>query len=311
MDAFSQALGAPDRKPLISALSIRPPPLGWGTSPAVPGRSLAFSSIKCSAEKCYRDVEGTGLPEMSNASRDVIYPHGQDNLRMATREKLEIEKRAAANAAVEEIESGMIVGLGTGSTAAHAIEALAERCRGGLSVRTVATSLRTEAQARQAGLEIISFADLPHIDLCIDGVDEIDPDLKAIKGAGGAMLREKIVAQAAVRMVGICDSSKPVRDLSRGPLPLEVLPFARAFVIERIRQIGGHASLRKTRPSTEYLTDQANMVIDCAAPPNVHLVDFVNDLRRIPGVLADGLFVDEIDAIYIGQGTLAQRMERP
>jgi len=117
-------------------------------------------------------------------------------------------KRAAAEAAVTEIADGMILGLGTGSTAAHAIAALSVRVGAGLRVDTVATSLRTADAARAAGVRVLDFSDVAAIDLCIDGVDEIDPALRAIKGAGGAMLREKIVASSAARMIAIADSSK-------------------------------------------------------------------------------------------------------
>uniref|UniRef100_UPI003CEEF188 ribose 5-phosphate isomerase A n=1 Tax=Sphingomonas sp. DC1200-1 TaxID=2804660 RepID=UPI003CEEF188 len=140
----------------------------------------------------------------------------------------ESDKRLAALAAVEEVRAGMSVGLGTGSTAAFAIEALGERVRGGLAVQAVATSLATEAHARAVGIALI---DLPaRIDLTIDGADEIDGALRAIKGAGGAMLREKVVAAASARMLVIADGSKRVAAIGAAKIPVETLPFARNFV---------------------------------------------------------------------------------
>jgi ribose 5-phosphate isomerase A len=133
-------------------------------------------------------------------------------------------KRAAAIAAVAEVADGMLVGLGTGTTAAFAIEALGLRVREGLACRAVATSERTTGLARVAGIPLLDLTDIAEIDLCIDGVDEIDAGLRAIKGAGGAMLREKIVASAARRMVAIADQSKAVVNLGARPVPIELLP---------------------------------------------------------------------------------------
>ena len=150
---------------------------------------------------------------------------------MTTATSIATAKREAAEAAVAEIESGMLVGLGTGTTAAFAISALGRRIRKeGLRVTTVGTSLATEAAARAAGIAMLDFADVAHSDLVIDGADEIDSAFRAIKGGGGAMLREKIVAASATRMICIVDSGKTVETIGTRPLPIEVLPFARDFV---------------------------------------------------------------------------------
>lgn len=204
----------------------------------------------------------------------------------------------------------MIVGLGTGSTAAFAIAALGQRCREGLAIRAVATSQRTEAAARAEGISIIDFADVAAIDLCIDGVDEIDPDLRAIKGAGGALLREKIVAQAARRMVAICGGGKQVPKLGRGPLPIEVLPFAHTFVAARIADLGGAPVLRIGENGAPYRTDQDNVVLDCGLPQAGGIGAFVMELQHVAGVLGHGYFPDEIDALYVGQVDDVMRIER-
>ena len=219
-------------------------------------------------------------------------------------------KHAAALAAVAEVEPGMLVGLGTGTTAAHAIAALGERAAGGLKIETVATSERTAAAARAAGLTVLDFAAIATIDLCIDGVDEIDPQLRAIKGAGGAMLREKIVASSARRMIAIADGSKEVAQLGARPVPIEVLPFARRFVEERIAEMGAVPTLRMGAAGAAWRSDQGNMVLDCAfglvGEPAVRAAA----LSAIPGVLGHGLFVDEIDMLYLGAQTGVVQRDR-
>jgi ribose 5-phosphate isomerase A len=215
-------------------------------------------------------------------------------------------KRAAAEAAVAEIRAGMVVGLGTGSTAAFAIDALAAQVARGLSIRAVATSERTAAHARGAGISLLELDDLAAIDLCIDGVDEIDPSLRAIKGAGGAMLREKIVAGAAHRMIAIADASKAVDRLGARPVPVETLPLARAFVAARIAALGGTPVLRgDTR------TDQGNIILDCPFGTLADPAALAAQLSEIPGVLGHGIFVSEIDALYLGTADGVVRRERP
>ena len=205
------------------------------------------------------------------------------------------EKRHAAEAAVAEIEPGMIVGLGTGSTAAFAVAALARRVADGLVVDVVATSLATESAARAQGIAVRDFGDVVRIDLAIDGADEVDPQFRAIKGAGGAMLREKIVAAAADRMISIVDRGKMVEHLGIAhPLPIEVLPFARAFVVGKVEALGARATERKT------LSDQGNLLIDCAFAGIADPTALASSLSAIPGVLGHGLFLDEIDAVFIG-----------
>jgi len=220
------------------------------------------------------------------------------------------DKRLAAEAAAAEVEAGMLVGLGTGSTAAHAIAAIGARVREGLSIDAVATSIASAKLARQHGIELLDFEDVAALDLVIDGADELDPQLRAIKGAGGAMLREKIVAAAAKRMVVVADGSKRVARLGTAAVPVEVLPFARSFVAVALRGLGGEPVLRR-RGSDPYLTDQDNIVFDCAfglldAPEALAAA-----LAAIPGVLGHGLFLREVDAAYIAVDGRVERVERP
>ncbi len=215
----------------------------------------------------------------------------------------ESDKRLAALAAVAEVRAGMIVGLGTGSTAAFAIEVLGERVRAGLAVQAVATSLATEALARAAGIAII---DLPaRLDLTLDGADEIDDALHAIKGAGGAMLREKVVAAASTRMIVIADGSKRVAAIGAAKIPVEILPFAQDFVAGRLAELGGAPTLRAS-----FITDQGNPILDCHFPSTADHAALAAKIAAIPGALGHGLFLDEVDAAYIATDGVVTRLER-
>lgn len=215
------------------------------------------------------------------------------------------DKRLAAEAAVAEITSGMCVGLGTGSTAAHAIAALGRRVREGLRVTAVATSLATEAAARAAGIPIVAFADIAELDLAIDGTDEIDDRFHAIKGAGGAMLREKAVAAAARRMIVIADGTKRVAAIGTAPVPVEILPFARSFVVAALTTLGANVTLREG-----YVTDNGNAVADCRFAPFPDPDKLAAQIAAIPGALAHGLFLQEVDAAYIATDGVVTRLER-
>ena len=215
-----------------------------------------------------------------------------------------ISKRKAAEAAIAEVTDDMLVGLGTGSTAAFAISGLGRRIREeGLRITACGTSLATEAAARAVGIPFLAFDDIAAVDLCIDGADEIDSLLRAIKGGGGAMLREKIVASAATRMICIVDATKPVATLAL-PLPIEVLPFARAYIMAAIRALGGNPVQRPT------LSDQHNLLIDCDFGPILDPEALARTLDAIPGLLGHGLFLSEIDTLYIGDEAGVERRER-
>lgn len=215
------------------------------------------------------------------------------------------DKRAAALAAVAEVRPGMLLGLGTGSTAAFAIERIGVLVREGLDIRAVATSRRSEAAALAAGIPVVDFAGIAAVDLTIDGADEIDPGLVAIKGAGGAMLREKIVAAASRRMIVIADASKRVERIGRARLPVEILPFARAFVATRLAALGAAAAIRG-----DFRTDQGNLILDCKFSEMPDLVRLAAAISAIPGVLGHGLFLDEVDCAYIGDGGRVIRLDR-
>jgi ribose 5-phosphate isomerase A len=222
------------------------------------------------------------------------------------------DKKAAALAAADEVQTGMVVGLGTGSTAAFLIDALGRRLADGLKFRAVATSIASERQASGLGIPVLPFSEVANIDLAIDGADEIDPELRAIKGAGGAMLREKCVAAAAARMVVIADSSKKVSQLGTSmPVPCETLPFAQAFVGRALADLGARVVLR-TKDGAPYRTDQDNLILDCHFGPIADPAGLAASLSSIPGMLGHGLFVTEIAGFYCakdGSATFTRRNE--
>ncbi len=220
------------------------------------------------------------------------------------------EQRLAAERAVEEVRGGMLVGLGTGRTAACAVRALAVRVRDGLRVTATATSGATEALAASLGIVLVPFAGVARVDLTIDGADEIDPQLRAIKGGGGALVREKIIATASDRMIAIVDSSKPVAVLGRAKLPVEVLPFAAAFVERRLTEFGGRVELRTGAGGAVYATDQGNRIYDLHLGSIAEPETLARALHAIPGVIGNGLFLDEIDTAMIAEGDTVRVMER-
>ncbi|MEQ8850108.1 ribose-5-phosphate isomerase RpiA [Botrimarina sp.] len=223
---------------------------------------------------------------------------------------LEAEKALAAQRAVAaEVADGMLVGLGTGSTATHAIRAIAQRVAGGLRIEAVGSSLASEALARSLGIDVLAGQTTPRLDLAIDGADEVDPRLVAIKGGGGALLREKVVAAAADRMLVVVDSTKTVDRLGAFPLPIEVLPFALAWVERALEEMGVDATLRVTdgEPAT---TDQGNYLLDAPLGPIDDPEAIAHRLKQIPGVIEHGLFLTEVDAVYVARGENVEVLSR-
>ena len=216
------------------------------------------------------------------------------------------DKALAGAAAAQEVQDGMLVGLGTGSTATQAIRALGARVAAGLRIRAVATSRASEALARSLGIAMLDFADVPRLDLTIDGADEIDPRFFAIKGGGGAMLREKVVAAASDRMVVIADGSKRVGAIgAAAPVPVEILPFARSSLLARL----GEGAVLRRRDGEPYVTDNGNLIADCRLGLK-NPRESAAWLDGIAGVLGHGLFLDEVDAAYFAQDGTVSRLER-
>jgi ribose 5-phosphate isomerase A len=218
-------------------------------------------------------------------------------------------KYAAARRAVDLVEDGMKLGLGTGSTAAWMVRALAERVRAeGLRLTCVPTSARTADLGRDLGLRIVSLDEAGWLDLTIDGTDEFDADLTLINGGGGALLMEKIVATASDRMVVITDASKEVRTLGAFPLPVEVIPFgwqASRMLIEELLNamdvMGTQATLRMNG-SRPFVTDEGNHILDLALGRIGNPRQLSLALNQVPGVVENGMFIDICDAVVIGYG---------
>jgi len=206
-------------------------------------------------------------------------------------------KRAAAARALEFVRPGMRLGLGTGSTAKHFVDLLGERVQAGLDVIAVPTSEVTRAQAAQLGIPLTTLDETPELDLTVDGADEIAPDLTMIKGGGGALLREKIVASASAEMVVIADQSKWVPVLGRFPLPVEIAPFGATATRHAVEAAAaatdcpGPALLRKGKDGHAFVTDGGHWLYDCQLQRIVDPVALANRLAAIPGVMEHGLFI--------------------
>ncbi|HEY9288724.1 MAG TPA: ribose-5-phosphate isomerase RpiA [Candidatus Dormibacteraeota bacterium] len=212
------------------------------------------------------------------------------------RQQIEVQKQLAAEQAAALADSGMLVGLGTGSTAHYFIDALAQRVRQGLVVRAVATSIDTKRRAEQGGIPVVDDLET-ELDLAVDGADEIDPGLNCIKGRGGALLREKIVAHASRRFVLIADESKLVDRLGGVPVPIEILPFLWQATKRSIELLGGRAQLRLSG-GEPFRTDNQNYVLDADFPTvDEHLAA---TLHTIPGVLEHGIFLGMASGALIG-----------
>ncbi len=212
-------------------------------------------------------------------------------------------KRAAGRHAAGLVENGMTVGLGTGSTVFYTLERIAERMREeGLAVCGVPTSRDTEEKARAYGIPLATFADVETLDLTIDGADEIDAKFQMIKGGGGALLREKIVAAVSRREVIVVDRSKVVSRLGlRFLLPVEVVPFARNSVARWLGHLSIQPNLRVRAEGGVYLTDNGNEILDCRVPGGIaDPADLERRLSMIPGIVESGLFVDLCHLLVIG-----------
>ncbi len=203
------------------------------------------------------------------------------------------QKQAAAEASVALIEDGMAVGLGTGSTAAFAVDALARRVRAGLRVQAIPTSERTADRARAGGITLVSFAECQRLDLTIDGADEIARgSLDLIKGLGGALLREKIVAAASDRLVIVADESKLADRLgARVPVPVEVVAFGWETTAARLAALGARPTPRRNGGGRLFRTDGGNMILDCTVGPIDDPAALARELGEVVGVIETGLFI--------------------
>jgi ribose 5-phosphate isomerase A len=218
-------------------------------------------------------------------------------LRLSLHVDMDGLKRQAAARALEHVRDGMKLGLGTGSTAKHFVELLGEKVRAGLKVIAVPTSEATRAQAEQCGIPLTTLDDIDHLDLTVDGADEIDPSLNLIKGGGGALLREKIVAAASDRMIVIADDTKWVDTLGRFPLPVEVIPFGLAATRRAIGKAfaesgnSGQMMVRKGKDGHVFVTDGGHWIVDAHLGRITDAPRLASLLGAIPGVVEHGLFI--------------------
>ncbi len=210
-------------------------------------------------------------------------------------------KRAAGRHAVTHVEDGMIVGLGTGSTTYFALERLAERVRAGLRIQGVPTSLRTAELARTFGIPLLDdYEGFESVDLTIDGADEIDAALCAVKGGGGALTREKIVASASRREILVVDDSKVVSRLGRFPLAVEVLQMGWRVCLRRLEEVGCQAELRKVGDGRPFVTDNGHYIVDCRFGEIADPGALEATINSIPGVVENGLFVGLVNLLIVG-----------
>ena len=206
-------------------------------------------------------------------------------------------KRQAAARALEQVEDGMKLGLGTGSTAKHFVDLLGEKVAAGLRVIGVPTSEATRVQAEACKIPLTTLEEIDHLDLTVDGADEIDPAFSLIKGGGGALLREKIVAAASDRMIVIADDSKWVEVLGRYPLPIEVIPFGLAATRRAIEQafaqsgVSGQMEVRKAKDGHVFVTDGGHWIVDAHLGRIADAPRLAGLLSLIPGVVEHGLFI--------------------
>ncbi len=222
----------------------------------------------------------------------------------------ETEKELAGRAAAKLVRDGDVVGLGTGSTAYFAVVALGERVRSGLKIVGIPTSEATAELARKVGIPLATLDEHPEIDVTIDGADEIDAQLRLIKGGGGALLREKVIASASKKMVVIADSSKSVPALGKFPLPIEIIPFARAVVEKKITSLGATPELRLKPDGQPYVTDNGNQILDCSFHKISDPPALAKELSNIPGIVEHGLFIGLATVALVGQGNSVREIRQ-
>lgn len=209
------------------------------------------------------------------------------------------QKRVAGEKSTEYIKNGMILGLGTGSTAYYMIKKVGELIKNGMEIKAVATSKSTESLARELKIPLLSIDEVDRIDLAIDGVDEIDNEFNAIKGGGGALFREKIVASLANEVIWIMDESKLVDGIGKFPLPVEILPYGYKHVIKELQDYSLNPKIRMKEEEI-FVTDNGNYIVDLHIGTPMNINDVYNKVNRITGVIETGLFINMCDRIIIG-----------
>ena len=219
------------------------------------------------------------------------------------------EKKISAEKSIEFIKDGMTLGLGTGSTVFFLVNKLAELVKQGLNITCVSTSNQTSDLAKSLGIKIVNLNEVDNIDLTIDGADEVDKNLNGIKGGGGALLFEKIVAAASEQVIWIVDSSKYVEKLGKFPLPVEVIPFGSNHLLKRFADSGYNPAIRKNR-SEIYRTDSGNEIIDLHLNEIEDSIKLEQEIKIIPGVVEVGLFNNIANLVIVGKENSAEIISR-
>jgi ribose 5-phosphate isomerase A len=220
------------------------------------------------------------------------------------------EKEAAARASLRFVKDGQIVGLGTGSTAWYFIQLLGEAVKNGLRIKGIPTSVRSREQAASLGIPLTTLDEYQQIDVTVDGADEVDPELRLIKGGGGALLREKIIASATRQLVIVVDASKRVPVLGRFPLPVEVIKFAEALVQKKIEALGAKVTVRREGDGKPYLTDENNHILDCRFERIPDADGLARQLSDMPGVVEHGLFINMASVVLVADGSEIVELQR-
>lgn len=210
------------------------------------------------------------------------------------------EKELAARESLKFVRDGDVVGLGTGSTAAYAIRYLGEKVKAGLRIRGIPTSIATQKLAESMGIPLTTLEAVQDINVTIDGADEFDAQLRLIKGGGGALLREKIIASASRQEIIIADSSKQVSVLGKFPLPVEVIQFAQSLVRQKIAKLGAEVNLRSDNSGKPFVTDEGNHILDCHFGQITDPVGLARTLSDMPGVVEHGLFINLASVVLMG-----------
>jgi ribose 5-phosphate isomerase A len=218
------------------------------------------------------------------------------------------EKQIAAEKAIDFVNNGMILGLGSGSTITFFLKRLGDQVKQGLKITGVSTSNSTTSLAISLGIPLVSIEDVKEIDLTIDGVDEVDPEFNSIKGGGGALLYEKIVASISKKVIWIVDSSKLVKKLGGFPLPIEIITFGHTHTLKRLKDAGLNPSLRK-KDGEIFQSDGGNFIVDLKLKVIDNPVEFEEKLKRLPGVIENGLFINVSDIVIVGKGNNTKILE--
>jgi len=220
------------------------------------------------------------------------------------------EKEAAARASLRFVKDGQVVGLGSGSTAAYFIQLLGEQVKNGLRIRGIPTSEHSREQAASLGIPLTTLDEYQQIDVTVDGADEVDPQLRMIKGGGGALLREKIVASVTKQLVIVVDATKRVPVLGKFPLPVEVIKFAQAVVKKKIEALGAAVGLRLGADGKPFLTDENNHILDCRFGQIPDAEGLARRLSDMPGVVEHGLFIGMASLVLVADGSKIVELRR-